>query len=254
MINQIRKLTEQYHNWVRESTTLQMVENAVEITTPFLDRHNDMLQVYAALNGDEILLTDDGYTIEDLEFCGVTVDSARSQNLMQVSLNGFGVQRKGNDLVIRATAEDFAWKLHNLLQAMIAVDDLAHLATPSDISEQYDGAILYWLAVAEICFGAKTLKGTSGYEVDYKFVIPPSGNMPHRFVVGIAYPKRSTVEQAAFRWLDCRDHRPDDARLYPILNDLERDEALEAADALRNFNINPVLWSDRDSILPELAA
>ena len=47
---------------------------------------------------------------------------------MQLNLNGFGVKREGNDLVTRATAKDFALKLHNLLQAMIAVDDLHYIA------------------------------------------------------------------------------------------------------------------------------
>ena len=81
MIDQIRQLTEKYHNWMSESTTLRTIENGVEITTPFLDRHNDMMQVYAELSGDEIILTDDGYTIEDLEFCGLTVESKRCRKV-----------------------------------------------------------------------------------------------------------------------------------------------------------------------------
>ena len=254
MIEEITQLTKSYYKWLVENTALDQLEDCVEITTPFLDRHNDHMQIYAERQGSGFLLSDDAYTINDLALGGCSLDTPRLRGLLTQILNGFRVTLENDELQLNASAETFALNMHFLLQAMIAVDDLAYLATPSDIGEQYDGAILHWLAVAEICFGAKTLKGTSGYEVDYKFVIPPSGNMPHRFVVGIAYPKRSTVEQAAFRWLDCRDHRPDDARLYPILNDLERDEALEAADALRNFNINPVLWSDRDSILPELAA
>lgn len=254
MIDQIRQLIEQYHSWMSESTTLRTVENGVEITTPFLDRHNDMMQVYAELSGDEVILTDDGYTIEDLEFCGLTVESKRCKNLMQFNLNGFGVKREGNDLVTRATAKDFALKLHNLLQAMIAVDDLHYIAPLSKVKYQFEAEIGTWLNASKIQFDAKKFKGKSGYDVDYNYVISPSGNKPHRVLIGIGNPRRGAVEQAAFRWLDIRESRPSDAQLYPILNDAQPDSVLNELDAFRNLEINPFLWSERESVLEELAA
>ncbi len=254
MIDQIRQLTKQYHNWLSKSTTLQTVENGVVITTPFLDRHNDMMQVYAVLSGDEVLLTDDGYTIDDLEFCGLTVDSVRCRNLIEVNLNGLGVKREGNELVTRANAKDFGMKLHNLLQAMIAVDDLYYIAAPSNVRHRLDADIGTWLNSSNIRFDAKKFKGRSGYFVDYKYVIPPSGNMPHRMLIGINNPDRGAVEQAAFRWLDIRESRPSEARLYPILNDTLNSSVLKEMDALRNLEINPVPWSERESVREELAA
>lgn len=254
MIDQIRQLIRQYHNWMIESTTLRKIENGVEITTPFLDRHNDMMQVYAELSGDEIILTDDGYTIDDLEFSGLTVESARCKNLMQLNLNGFGVKREGSDLVTRATAKDFAMQLHNLLQAMIAVDDLYYIAPPSKAKRRFDKDIVTWLSKFKIQYHAKKFKGRSGYDVDYKYVIPPSDSMPHRMLVGINNPRRDAVEQAAFRWLDIHESRPSDARLYPILNDAQHDSVLNEIDAFRNLEINPVLWSEREAIIDEFAA
>ncbi len=253
MIDRIRQLTEKYHNWMSESTTLRTIGNGVEITTPFLDRHNDMMQVYAELSGDEIVLTDDGYTIEDLEFCGLTVESKRCRNLMQLNLNGFGVKREGNDLVTRATAKDFALKLHNLLQAMIAVDDLHYIAPLSKDKHRFDVGIGTWLDASNIRFDAKRFNGKSGYTVDYKYVIPPSGNKPHRVLIGINNPGRGAVEQVAWRWWDIRDSRPSGARLYPILNDAQRQGIETEMDALRNLAMNPVLWSSRHEALPELA-
>ena len=254
MIDQIRQLTEQYHKWMSESTTLRMIENGVEITTPFLDRHNDMMQVYAELSGDEFILTDDGYTIEDLEFCGLTVESKRCKTLMQFNLNGFGVKREGNDLVTRATAKDFALKLHNLLQAMIAVDDLHYIAPPSKLRHRFEADIGTWLNASNIRFDADKFKGKSGYYVDYNYVIPPSDNKPHRVLIGINNPGRGAVEQVAWRWWDIRESRPNGARLYPILNDAKRGSIETEMDALRNLAMNPFLWSSRHEALPELAA
>ena len=253
MIEQIIKLTEDYHNWVSESTTLREIENCVEITTPFLDRHNDMMQIFAKVSGDEIILSDEGYTIEDLEFCGLNVNTSSRRKLIEQNLNGFGVKRKGNDLVARATAQDFALSMHNLLQAMIAIDDLYYLATPSSVS-RFDADLATWLSDSGISFDAKIFKGRTGYNVDYKYVIAPSGKMPERMLLAIDNPDRSAVEQVAFRWQDIRDDRPNDARLYTILNDAQRSSVLKAMDALRSQDISSVPWSERESVLEELAA
>ena len=253
MIEQMKKLTAEYHNWVSESTTLRELEDCVEITTPFLDRHNDMMQIFATVSGDEIILSDDGYTIEDLEFCGLNVNTPSRRIFIEQNVNGFGVKRNGNDLVARTSAQDFALNMHNLLQAMIAIDDLYYLATPSRVS-RFDADLVTWLNDSGISFDAKKFKGRTGYKVDYKYVIPPSGKMPERMLLAIDNPDRSAVEQVAFRWLDIRDARPSNARLYPILNDEQRISVAKEIDAFRSHEINPVLWSERESVLDELAA
>jgi len=44
MINEIQKLLDQYLAWLKEKTTLSQVKDWIEITTPYLDRHNDICQ------------------------------------------------------------------------------------------------------------------------------------------------------------------------------------------------------------------
>ena len=47
MMEDIRRQMDAYHAWLRDKSTLRQVEDWVEITTPYLDRHNDYLQIYA---------------------------------------------------------------------------------------------------------------------------------------------------------------------------------------------------------------
>src|SRR4051812_22229142 len=108
MIQEIQSLMDQYTSWLRDQTALREVGSFVEITTPFLDRHNDHLQIYAKRDNGEFLLTDDGYIIEDLKMSGCKLDSKRREKLLQVVLNGFGVQLDGAQLVTKATRRDFA--------------------------------------------------------------------------------------------------------------------------------------------------
>ncbi|MCB0410580.1 MAG: DUF1828 domain-containing protein, partial [Flavobacteriales bacterium] len=130
MINEIQTLLDNYLSWLKDKTTLKKVKDWVEITTPYLDRHNDYLQIYARKMDKGYRLTDDSYIIQDLMQSGCKLDSPKRMSLLKMTLNGFGVQLCDNELVVNATKENFYYKKHNLLQAMLAVNDLFYLATP----------------------------------------------------------------------------------------------------------------------------
>src|SRR5690242_20000059 len=75
---EIEKLLSDYRAWLKDKTTLREVNGDwVEITTPYLDRHNDMLQIYVRRQNGGYLLTDDSYTIHDLESSGCTLNTGK---------------------------------------------------------------------------------------------------------------------------------------------------------------------------------
>lgn len=43
MIQEIQNLLAAYHTWLKDKTALRQIDQWVEITTPYLDRHNDLL-------------------------------------------------------------------------------------------------------------------------------------------------------------------------------------------------------------------
>ena len=127
MIDEVQHLLHNYWSWLRDRTHLRLVGEWVEITTPYLDRHNDYFQIYAKKSNGEFLLTDDGYVLDDLELCGCNIDSPQRQMMFKTTLNGFGIQMEGRALVVRASEKEFPLCKHNLVQAMIAVNDLFYL-------------------------------------------------------------------------------------------------------------------------------
>ncbi len=46
MIDEIRRLLDDYLGWLRDNTVLCETGGWVEMTTPYLDRHNDYLQIF----------------------------------------------------------------------------------------------------------------------------------------------------------------------------------------------------------------
>lgn len=131
MIAEITTLVDQYRSWLKEKTAIRQVGECVEITTPFLDRHNDYIQIYAKPEKDGFLLTDDGLTIQDLAMSGCALDSPKRQNLLRIALAGFGVQLENGQLVVHARSDNFPLRKHNLIQAILAVNDLFFLPSPT---------------------------------------------------------------------------------------------------------------------------
>lgn len=254
MIDEIQSLVDQYIAWLEDQTTLRHLHDWVEITTPYLDRHNDYLQIYAQRHNGGYLLTDDGYVLEDLQQSGCKFDSPKRQALLQMTLHGFGVHVRQGALEVHATAHDFALRKHNLLQAMLAVNDMFYLAVPLVANLFYEDVIA-WFDLHEIRYTPSVkFTGKSGYDHYFDFVIPKSRHQPERIVQTLNRPSRDMAQTVAFAWIDTKEIRPLAARAYAFLNDSEQAVAPGTLDALRNYDVYPILWSRREAVREELAA
>jgi hypothetical protein len=254
MIEEIRSLLDRYLAWLKDRTTLREVDEWIEITTPYVDRHNDFLQICAKHRDGGFLLTDGGYVIEDLATSGCSLDSPKRKALLKVTLNGFGVREDGNRLEVQATAENFALRKHNLLQAMLAVNDLFYLATPMVASLFYEDVVA-WLDLHEVRYTPKVkFTGKMGYDHLFDFVIPKSRRRPERMLRAINRPGRDTAEALVLAWIDTKEVRATDSCAYALLNDAGQTVGVGVLDALRSYDVRPVVWSQRESAAEELAA
>ena len=256
MVQEIEKLLNDYRAWLKDKTTLREVNGAwVEITTPYLDSHNDALQIYARRENGGYVLTDDRYTIHDLEASGCLLTTEKRQDLLKMTLHGFGVKLNDDALEVHATTENFPLRKHNLIQAMLAVNDLFYLAQPVVESLFYED-VVEWLEVNEIRYTPKVkFTGMSGYDHLFDFVIPKSGKkQPERILRAINRPTRDTAESFILAWLDTRQVRPPDSKAYAVLNDIEQLVSGDLIGAFRNYQIQAVPWSHRAEVVPDLAA
>lgn len=254
MIDEIGTLLDTYVRWLRDKTHLRRVGDWVEITTPYLDRHNDYMQIYARPEDGGYVLTDDGTTLQDLEQGGTRLTSPKRQQLLRLTLNGFGVHVEGDRLETKATRDNFALRKHNLVQAMLSVNDMFYLAVPMVASLFYED-VVSWLDLHEVRYSPKVkFTGRSGFDHLFDFVIPKSRSSPERIVQTVTRPNRDTAEAVAFKWVDTREVRPPESTAYAILNDTEHSVPPGVVDALASYDVRPVPWSRRDEVREELAA
>lgn len=254
MIQDIQRLIDDYYAWLKDKTALRQIDQWVEITTPYLDRHNDYVQIYAKPAHGGFVLTDDGYTIEDLEHSGCKLESRKRQDLLRMTLNGFGVQMDGKALQIHASSENFALRKHNLVQAMLAVNDMFYLAVPMVVSLFYEDVVA-WLDLHDVRYTPKVkFTGKTGYDHLFDFVIPKSKRQPERIIQTINRPNRDTAQAVVLSWIDTKEVRSPESRAYALLNDTEQTISSAVVDALRSYDVRPVSWSEREEVREELAA
>lgn len=248
-LGEIEDLVSSYIKFLKEETTISsLTDNTIEITSPFLDRHNDYLQIYVKKESENYILTDDSYTISDLIMSGCELDTPKRKNLLQETLAGYGVDLVNESLQTRATSQDFHQKQHALIQAMLAVNDLFYLSQ-SSVKGLFLEDVMSWFDSHEVR-AAKNIQlyGKSGFQHRLDYIIPKSNDQPERAVEAVSHPSKSTIGEVVFKFNDIRPMRGNDLTAIAILNDQDSSSKgmQNLTDALRNYNIEPIIWSKID--------
>lgn len=254
MNRSITVLIDDYIRWLREGIAVAQVGRAYEVTTPFLDRHNDHIQIYVLADGGRTRLSDDGYVIADLRHAGCTLESEHRKQMLTSVLNGFGVQLDGDELYTVVHNSDFPQRKHALIQAMLAIGDLFATAQSYVKSLFLEDVAAYLESIGARVFSDFQLVGRSGFQHKFDFALPKSAQAPERLIRAVNRPNRDTALLVIAAWNDVRAGRAPDSQMFTMLNDAESKVPGDVVDALKQYDIVPVPWSERMNHSLQLAA
>lgn len=254
MIKDCQDLVKAYIEWLRERIKVENIEGICEITTPFLDRHNDHLRIYVKKSEGGLILTDDGYTISDLKLSGCEFTTEKRHQMLYSILNGFGVHLMNDELIVEATPDNFPQKKHNLIQAILSINDLFVMAAPM-VASVFREDVERYLRLNEIRFTPSVnFTGRSGFVHFFDFVIPASKVKPERILRTINRPNRQNITSLIFSWTDTKEVRAPESTAYGILNDTDQPINPDLISALTQYGIKALPWSKRNEYVRELAA
>lgn len=251
--DQTHKLViEAYITWLREGLSVAQLEKACELTTPFLDRHNDHIQIYVIKKNGKIVLSDNGYILSDLRTSGLDMNTPKRKGVLESVLNGFGVKYEGNQLFVEASQRNIGQRLHILVQAMLAVNDMFVMAQPR-VATFFWEDVRAFLDNHEIRYSARVkIAGKSGFDHAIDFLIPKSRIRPERLIQTINAPNKNTIGTYLFALADTREARLEKSESYAFLNDQERDVGGDVIEALEAYEVKPALWSKREDYVQAL--
>ncbi len=251
--HECEQLIEAYVSWLRKGLSFEKLEGSCELTTPFLDRHNDHLQIYATKRDGKILLSDDGYILSDLRTSGLELSTPKRKAVLEAVLNGFGVHVDGNQLVVEASQRNLGQRLHSFVQAMLSVNDMFVMAQPRVASFFWED-VQSFLVAHEVRYSPRVkISGRSGFDHAIDFLIPKSRTRPERLIQAINAPSKNTIGTYLFSLGDTREARGDGAEAYAFLNNQDREVAGDVIEALEAYEVKPALWSRREEYVHALA-
>ena len=144
LIDETKNILDEYAQWISDMMHAIPSGDGVKIAGPMLNRNNDFMTVYMEKTptGDYVV-TDLGETIEDLEFSGCTILKSQGRlDKLSTVLRSYGVERKADEILVKASRSDLVLKMNMLFQAMASVDDLFFTTTETvrDLFEEESGA------------------------------------------------------------------------------------------------------------------
>lgn len=126
----MQEIINNYLDWFKSSTIITPIESAdketVKVSTMFLDSHNDGIEFYIQkIDDNYIALTDDGWYLQDLESCGLDLNSSRITEQINWYRNflNFDIV-KGEILSVVRLDENVPLKIHAYIQALILITAL----------------------------------------------------------------------------------------------------------------------------------
>jgi len=248
-----QELVTSYTDWLREKISIESFEEICEITTPFLDRHNDHLQIFVQKQADSILkLTDFGYILRDLKMNGLEITKGKREMIFESILKGFGATWENDEIVILADRDNFPQRKHNHIQAMLAVNVL-FVMSKSMVGRFFKDDVEAFLMENDIRFTPQIkFSGKSHFDQSFDFVIPASSSKPERIIKTINRPTRDNITLMIFAWVDIKIVRPPKSKVFSVLNDSEKELNLDVISAMNQYGINPLPWSKREEYVAEL--
>ncbi len=247
---------QEYLQWIKDNTLVKSIEgnDICSISTPFLDRHNDHLNIYLVKDGDKFLITDNGYTIADLRMSGMEINTPKRENILKTSLNGFGVNiNEKDELFVLANKSNLGQKKHYLIQAILAVNDMFNLSQEVVTSLFKEDVELY-LRSNDIYFSKDIkLTGKSGFDHNIDFLIPQTRTKPERLIKTVNSPKKNSILNAIMAFNDVSQTRDTKTSNYVIYNDLEKDVSSDITVALNNYNVHHIPWSQKEKNISDFS-
>ncbi len=246
------RLIADYLRWLKEGLQVSELQGSCRIATPFVDRHNDEIEIYVERRNGGLLLTDDGYTIADLASSGMAFGTDKRKAHLTAILNGFGVRQEGEELQVHATPQDFPQKKHNLVQAMLAVNDMFVMGEEHVLS-LFKEDVAKFLETNQIpVFPDFKLSGRSGFDHKFDFGLPKTQRRPQRVIRAINDLTKDQALSFAFAVADVRVLRAEPLVAFTFVNDVEHPPNEDNLAAIKAYEIEPLMWSKRQDVLPLL--
>lgn len=251
-MNWINTYVDDYYSWLRKKTIIQQgtTTDWFLIDTPFLGAFNDTIEIYAQRKDNRFKLSDNGETLNNLELQGLQIQGSKTRrNLLDSILLNYGIKTVNDELIVESNSENFSQSKHNLLSAILEINDL-YVLSKNNVSSIFKEDVRSFLDHQNIIYTPDFIsKGITGLEFNFDFQI--AQKTKEIVIKSFNTINKSTLSTFLFSWDDIKPLREKttkkEVKAIAIINDLDREIKGEYLTALQSKNADFILWSERNS-------
>ncbi|ADU95988.1 Domain of unknown function DUF1828 [Thermovibrio ammonificans HB-1] len=258
MVENVRNLIKSYYEWLTKKVDVIDLEGSdwILVGTPFENFLGDLIDLYIRIEGNEIIISDRGETLSNLEFAGVEISrSKKRKEIFESILLSHGVMSDGESIFVRATERDFVKRKHQLIQAILQINDMFFLSREHITSIFKEDVRKFLEEDLKIPVAQDIiLRGKSGLEFNVDFFI--TTREAEKMIKASNSVNKSIVATFLFAWEDVKEIRAKKKPLEAIMiiNDTNRDVSEDYLNALKQKGANYILWSKRYEEVKKLIA
>jgi hypothetical protein len=259
-----KKIADEYLNWVKGNYNFLQLEysGSIDIQTPFIDSFGDNISFIVKLVDDKLVLSDEGFTIWNLENNGtiVTRKNTHKRRILNSVIRLDNAQlTEDNEIIKTVYKKNIGQAVHDMTQLIFKINDMTMLSSSNIKSIFYDEALEYFN------------KHPSMYHKIPSFSIIGKSQLSHKIDFGFFTKEgiklvkvhnsltRSTVERAIVTLVDTADYRKinyqENEKLCLLVNgvDKSKDNTINNIDSLAEYNIDIVDFTDKKEVEKKLA-
>lgn len=249
----IKQKIDEYCQWLRNNTDVRkdLGTEWYSLSTPFIGLFNDHVEIFVKREGTNILISDDGWTLDNLSMVGVDFNrSEKRRKILDNILNTYGVTLQGSELIVKANDKDFPMKKHALVSAIMNINDLEVLSS-NKVNSFFQDDVQTYLDSREIIYSPSIiLKGLSG--LDYNFNFQIAGRKSELVIKTYETIKQDNVTSFLYCVQDVQNNRrlltDKKFRSLLIINDEIREPSSKLIEVLTEKEVEVAKWSEKDKI------
>lgn len=250
-IDDAKGLVDEYYEWLKAETAIAVLpqSNWLAVSTPFIGRFNDTISFYMQQTGEQITISDDGDTLNNIFASGGNITRGKLKSIIERIKAAYGIGIRHNEIHIKVNRNELVRAKHRFISALIELNDIEidKGKVKTDFHQEVDD-FLYDSFPSLTYTPYFTVRGESGLEYTYDFQCIER-DKEELFIKTFNRAGKNLITPFLYSYLKLRDYRPNQNRNLPvralaILNDTNRIDSTVLS-SIENDGADYLNWSLR---------
>lgn len=239
-----------YYDWLKQNTKISKVGDYFEEVTPFLNNRNDSLLIYHRYLADgNIQISDGGFIMEEFDLLSINVSKGKRKQVFDFILHLYHLDLVDDELVIVTNTNNYAKNKHFFIQGLLKLEDM-YLLNRTTVKNTFQEDVLEYIDKNDITYlDDIKISGKSKLDHNIDFILPGQKN---EAIIKLANNLDSNmVKSHIFTFEDIQGSRKKNSKCFILINDMNKKISSKHAEAFSEYNIKPLVWSDKDTLIRE---